>query len=207
MSIKKVKWSDENEVFLLKLITDNMDITKISKKIKKTEKEIIYKLKKIANKMLNNNKSKDEIMKTLKILNEEQIDKIINKYNKKILKKQNDNTSISEISFMKTSKNKHTENTEYQQIFNILNEMNTKIDLLLKKNNISTKNNITSKNNITTKNNITSKNNIEIVKNENNETSSFISSGSDTDVMNLIKTRTEEVIAKRNQFFNSKQKK
>ena len=68
MSNKKTKWTEENEVFLLKLISDNVNLEKISKKVKKTESEIIHKLKKVASKMLSENKSKDDIIKLLKFI-------------------------------------------------------------------------------------------------------------------------------------------
>lgn len=217
MSNKKIKWSDEDEVYLLKLLSQNVNLDKISKKMKKNEKEIQYKLKKMAIKMLNEKKTKDEIIRTLKFLTEEQINKIIEHNTKKILKKKilnNDlSNELSEIAIQKNnSKNNKlvsSENIDNQKIYLMLIEIKDKLNLLLKISNQNTKNDNSIEIDNSTKNeqnSVKSKNNNpklnEINKND-NDSSSFISSGNDTDdVLNLIKKRTNEVNAIKSKNYN-----
>ena len=84
---KHKKWSNIDETNLLQLISKNKSIDKISTTLQKKEKDIIYKLKKIALNMYNEKKSKDEIKKSLKLLTDKQINKISEHVNNKKLQK------------------------------------------------------------------------------------------------------------------------
>lgn len=208
MSNKKTKWTEENEYYLLKLIADGNGLEKITKKIKKNEKEIIHKLKKLASKMLIKNKSKDDIMKELKFLSEKQIEKITDSYIKKTThKKNNELSELSGFGFKKIES--QIENSELQKIYNILNEINQKLNLLNNdnpiNNNKNNKNNINNKDSDTTETNISQKSAPKIINKNDNNSSSFISSGSDTDeIINLIKNRTIEQNTVKNKYINSK---
>lgn len=205
MSEKYIKWTEENEVYLLKLLSDNTNLEKLAKKMRKSERDIIHKLKKITVNMLSENKSKEEIKNKLKILTDEQINKISEKYKKKKSKKQNNNynesADLSDIGLYKTKSKTATlsNNIELKQIYTLLNEINQKINILINQNN-EIKNH--------------SENESEDIKNEvsktqqnNDESSSFISSGSDTDdVKNLIKNKTDELNMRKTKYLTSLKK-
>jgi len=171
MSLKKEKnrWSDSDEAKLLKLISDNIPMEKITKKIKKEEKVIKHKLKKIALRMCSEKKTKDEINKSLKFLSDEQITKIINHVNKKNLKNSDnsdtkDSEDLSDFGIKKskmTSSKKTPDNlTSPNKIISMLTEINTKLDFIIantnKNNNFSTKVNFKAQNNTSTLNDTSS---------------------------------------------------
>jgi hypothetical protein len=216
MSDKKTKWTEENEVYLLKLLTDNTNLEKIAKKTKKSEREIIRKLKKFAIIMISENKTKDEIAKTLRILTDEQINKIIEKYNKKKSKKlieMNDKSAdLSDLGLYKTHKSKsktkdfQNDNIEMTKVYTLLVEIDKKLNLLINQNN-----NFNDFENNSENNSYNKKQNIQqptkiIVMND-NDSSSFISSGNDTeDVMNIIQNRTNEINEIRTKYLNNLKK-
>ena len=221
MSNKKTKWTEENEVFLLKLISDNVNLEKISKKVKKTESEIIHKLKKVASKMLSENKSKDDIIKLLKFLTDEQVTKIAERHIKKTIKKEiednNNSTDLSALGLKNTKTNKNIKDTktnkivviedgEMQKIYAILTEINQKLDALttIHKSNIA--NNVSVVDDVTTV--IDESVKIKSQKKANNdESSSFITSGGDTDeIMNLIQHKTNEENVKKQKYINMAKK-
>lgn len=149
MSDKKQKWSSEDEKKLLNLISENKSLERISKKLKIKEKDIIYKLKKIASKMSNENKTREEIANTLKYLTNDQIKKILERVNKKKSAKDYPmklSDEFSEIGLNKTKltnkKNIYNDipnnNSDIEKIYTLLDSINKKIDLI-----IETKNNNT----------------------------------------------------------------
>ena len=203
MSLKKNKWTDENEVFLLKLISDNMSLEKIVKKTKRSEKEIIYKLKKITVKLFNKKKTKEEIFNQLKFLTMDQIEKIFDKQNKK----NSDTTKLSELGV--TNKNKITidyhdnqkfNNEDIKKIYEILNNIDNKVNLLVQRNNDIKKPFLNDKNDTSQSNKTKTMNDKDVNKDNenndnvnNNESSSFISSGNDkSDIIKLIQQKTTE---------------
>ena len=180
MSNKKTKWTEENEYYLLKLLTENNNLKQIIKKTQKTEKEIIDKLKKIGLKMLYENKNIDEISNTLKILSEEQINNIVKKYNKiknKIINENSKNIDLSDLSDINMNNSK--DRITIKKMYILLKDINQKMNLLLSQNNTNNMNNMNKH-----KNNVINK----------DTSSSFITSGDDsTEIINLIHNRINEV--------------
>jgi hypothetical protein len=128
MSIKKEKnkWSEFEESTLLKLISENLPLDKITKKLKKEDTDIIHRLKKIALKMCNQKKTHSEINSKLKFLSDRQITKIIKyaKKNNKIHKKK----YYTESNSKSNSKSNSTSSTDpYTKISEELNNMEFKI--------------------------------------------------------------------------------
>jgi hypothetical protein len=196
--IKHKKWSSSDELILLKLISENNPIDKISKKLKKKEKEILYKLKKIAQKMCNEHKSKDEIKKNLKILTDEQINKIIEHVNKK---KSNKNITIdhsdefSEIGINKNHKlkkkninNKNILLDDSNNIISLLNEINKKLDFIINSENKNNIERIKKQANISSDTeNESSETQSVVNKKEKSNSSDLGTSGDDTDdIINMI---------------------
>ena len=76
-------WTNEEEIKLLRLVDKNKSIDDISKEHKRSAGGIRGKLSNIAYKMYNENKTIDEIQNKLKLLDNEQIQKAINKHKNK----------------------------------------------------------------------------------------------------------------------------
>lgn len=207
--IKQKNWSNSDELILLKLISENNPIDKISKKLKKREKDILYKLKKIAQKMCNENKSKDEIKKNLKLLTDEQINKIIERVNKKKSTKNiiiEQSEEFSEIGINKKHKlkkkninNKNILLDNSNEILSLLNEINKKLDLVINNENKNNMGNIkkqskgsydTEKESTNTQSIVNIKiptKKISTNKKINSESSDLDTSGEDTDdIINMI---------------------
>lgn len=209
---EKNMWSSADEAKLLKLLSDNTSIDKIIKKLKKSEKDIRHKLKKLALKMCNEKKTTDEIKNNLKFLSDEQILKIFNHVNKKNINHAKDSENLTEFGIKKTkSKSKliKKESLNYSnKIILMLTNINDKLDLIINSNNKNTnlpkKNNLqinnssvssteTSKNNNIQNNNFQN-NNLQTKKNnKKSESLDSDSSGEDTDsIINMInKNKTD----------------
>ena len=209
MSQKKEKniWSDADEAKLFKLLSEDNSLDKITKKIKKNEKEIRYKLKKIALKMCGEKKTKDEISKALKFLSDDQINKIINHVTKKNLNNANGKTAngknsndFSEFGIVKTKSKiiKNVSSNNSNEIILMLTKINEKLDFIIdtSNKNISptTKKNLKSQsNNVSSSNNDSSVQNNKLTNNQTandkkkSEESDLSSSGEDTDdIINMI---------------------
>jgi hypothetical protein len=186
MELKKQKntWSDTDETKLLKFISEDVPLDKITKKLKKKEKEVIHKLKKIALKMCNEKKTKDNIKKTLKFLSDEQIFKIFKHFNEKKPNNTNPNPNentnetdnFSEFGIGKKQSTLNNNNSLIypNNIISILNKINDKIDLII---NTSAKNtNFTNKQNfkLKTDNESSINNEIPIQNNKINENSQTV---------------------------------
>jgi hypothetical protein len=152
---EKYVWSDAEEAKLLKLISDNVSMDKITKKIKIKEKDIKHKLKKIAVKMCNDKKTTLEIKNTLKFLSDEQLLKICNHVNKKNISSKKNITNgkkssdLSEFGIRKVkSKMPKKDSLDYSnKIILMLTDINKKLDFIISSGNqnINLKN-ISSKN-------------------------------------------------------------
>lgn len=135
MSEKNI-WSTTDETKLLKLLSDDIPLEKIIKKLKKKEKDIKYKLKKIALRMTNDKKTKDDIKKTLKFLTDEQITKIINHVNNKNLNNINvkDFNDLSDFGIKKKSKKINNNSNDSNKIILMLTEINDKLTFFINNN-------------------------------------------------------------------------
>ena len=135
MSEKNI-WSTTDETKLLKLLSDDIPLEKIIKKLKKKEKDIKYKLKKIALRMTNDKKTKDDIKKTLKFLTDEQITKIINHVNNKNLNNINvkDFNDLSDFGIKKKSKKNNNNSNDSNKIILMLTEINDKLTFFINNN-------------------------------------------------------------------------
>ena len=208
---EKNMWSSADEAKLLKLLSDNTPMDKIIKKLKKTEKNIKHKLKKLALKMCNEKKTTDEIKNNLKFLSDEQILKIFDHVNKKNIYYAKDSENLTEFGIKKTKSKSKLIKKEYQNYSNkiilMLTNINDKLDLIINSNNkntnLSKKNNLqinnssvssteTSKNNNIQTNNFQNNNLQTIKNNKKSESLDSDSSGEDTDsIINMInKTKT-----------------
>ena len=212
MSEKHNKWNDKEEAELMKLISDNKPLEIISKKIKRSEKNIIRKLKKIALNMIKNNKNKEEILSNLKFLSESQIKRLIIHEQKKNNSSSVKSNIFSELSLKVNDKKKHKKfekspNNDLTKIYNILQEINKKIDtIIINKSNNNFQNKYLEKSsNISSqksqKNIIHKSNNDKI----NNKSSSELTSGGDTDeILNLIKKKSDNYISAREKYNQQK---
>jgi hypothetical protein len=141
------KWSSQDELLLLTLISKDKSMNKIVKKLNKNKSYIIKKLKRIAFKLHNEKQTTDEINKTLKFLSNEQINKIIGRVQNKqldnIQDKQFDNMSEIVIKHKSPKENNiqinETNNVDNNTIFVLLNTINDKLDLIINKTNLFTK--------------------------------------------------------------------
>lgn len=232
MSNKKHKWTEKEEKNLLKYITSNKQLEYISKKLKISDKLIIHKLKKFATKLLGK-KTKEEILSLLKLLTDEQLEKLIQRQNKKkqknisnsksidlsdfaSLKKQKNiepdtnqkekNKIISEI----ISKNNKSSNDDINKIYKILIDINSKLDVVHEKlENLE----LSSKHNDELFS--SSKSSIKLIKknvdNNDNNNGEISTSSEDTDdatenIINLIKNRTNNINETRQKYIDQVKK-
>jgi hypothetical protein len=221
MSNKKHKWTEKEEKNLLKYITANKQLDYISKKLKISDKLIIHKLKNFATKLLTK-KTKEEILSLLKLLTDEQLEKIIQRQNKKKQKNISNSKSIDLSDFVNPKKQKNiepninqkdnniTSNDDISKIYKILIDISSKIDVLYKKLEsleISSKHNddlISS-----------SKSSIKLIKNnvddDDNNNAEISTSSENTDdgtenIINLIKNRTNNIIETRQKYIDQVKK-
>ncbi len=233
MSNKKHKWTEKEEKNLLKYITANKQLEYISKKLKISDKLIIHKLKKFATKLLGK-KTKEEILSLLKLLTDEQLDKIIQRQNKKKQKNISNDKSIDLSDLASPKKQKNIEvntnkkeinkvisetilkdnniisNDDITKIYKMLIDINSKLDAVYKKvENLE----ISSKHNDDLIS--SSKSSIKLIKNNvnnddfNNEEIS--TSSEDTDdatenIINLIKNRTDGINEARQKYMDEVKK-
>lgn len=233
MSNKKHKWTEKEEKNLLKYITANKQLEYISKKLKISDKLIIHKLKKFATKLLGK-KTKEEILSLLKLLTDEQLDKIIQRQNKKKQKNISNDKSIDLSDLASPKKQKNIEvntnkkeinkvisetilkdnniisNDDITNIYKMLIDINSKLDAVYKKvENLE----ISSKHNDDLIS--SSKSSIKLIKNNvnnddfNNEEIS--TSSEDTDdatenIINLIKNRTDGINEARQKYMDEVKK-
>jgi hypothetical protein len=233
MSNKKHKWTEKEEKNLLKYINANKQLEYISKKLKISDKLIIHKLKKFATKLLGK-KTKEEILSLLKLLTDEQLDKIIQRQNKKKQKNISNDKSIDLSDFASPKKQKNIEvntnkkeinkvisetllkdnniisNDDISKIYKMLIDINSKLDAVYKKvENLE----ISSKHNDDLIS--SSKSSIKLIKNNvnnddfNNEEIS--TSSEDTDdatenIINLIKNRTDGINEARQKYMDEVKK-
>lgn len=233
MSNKKHKWTEKEEKNLLKYINANKQLEYISKKLKISDKLIIHKLKKFATKLLGK-KTKEEILSLLKLLTDEQLDKIIQRQNKKKEKNISNDKSIDLSDFASPKKQKNIEvntnkkeinkvisetllkdnniisNDDISKIYKMLIDINSKLDAVYKKvENLE----ISSKHNDDLIS--SSKSSIKLIKNNvnnddfNNEEIS--TSSEDTDdatenIINLIKNRTDGINEARQKYMDEVKK-
>lgn len=205
MSEKNI-WSSADEAKLLKLISDNTPMDKIIKKLKKKEKDINHKLKKLALKMCNEKKTIEEIKNNLKFLSDEQILKIFNHVNKKNINHAKDSENLSEFGIKKTKTKSKLIKKESQNYSNkiilMLTNINDKLDLIInsnnKNNNLPQKENLqfnnsslsstdTSEDNDVQTNNLQSNNLRTKENNKKSQSDDSDTSGEDTDsIINMI---------------------
>jgi len=233
MSNKKHKWTEKEEKNLLKYINANKQLEYISKKLKISDKLIIHKLKKFATRLLGK-KTKEEILSLLKLLTDEQLDKIIQRQNKKKQKNISNDKSIDLSDFASPKKQKNIEvntnkkeinkvisetllkdnniisNDDISKIYKMLIDINSKLDAVYKKvENLE----ISSKHNDDLIS--SSKSSIKLIKNNvnnddfNNEEIS--TSSEDTDdatenIINLIKNRTDGINEARQKYMDEVKK-
>lgn len=213
MSDKKKKWTSKEEADMMKLISENKTLDQISKKIKKSNKVIIYKLKKIANKMSTTN-TKEEIFEKLKLLTIEQINKIVEQQKKKKNIKEfaiSHSVDLSEFGINNNKKSDIIQNnnsgSDLDKIYKMLININQKVNnienlcvLNAKKSAIEVDNKSNSKHTDSSSVKSSIKNIDLKIK---SEQTSPDTSGEDTDeIMNLIQTKTNNLINAKKKYIN-----
>ena len=142
MSYTKKNKNNIDDNKFLKLISENNSLNNLILELDKNKNDVIRKLKKMAVKMFKENKSKNEIKKKIKFLTDEQLDKIINHINKKKQKEIDENSlkSLKSIKSLKSTESpkttkttKTTKNikTNSKKIFDMLNAIDNKINMLI----------------------------------------------------------------------------